>query len=101
MLVSYLFAVLYSMLLISQEPISSLFLLFYAVCEHLGCSVDMQASKACEGTHRISRANRCMNLYNPVQTQSSLAKMCDSAAFLTSTPWNLSFFRSRILCITS
>lgn len=35
MLVSYLFTVFYSTLLISQEPISSLFLLLYAICEHL------------------------------------------------------------------
>lgn len=58
MLVSYSFAVLFSTLLISQEPISSLFLLLYAVCEHLECSVDTQAFKAC--------ANN-MNLSNPVQ----------------------------------
>lgn len=58
MLVSCLFAVLYSTLLISQEPISSPFLLHYAVCERLGISVDTQASKAC--------ANRgMMNLSNP------------------------------------
>lgn len=59
MLASYSFAVLFSTLLISQEPISSLFLLLYAVCEHLGGSVGMQASKA-------YAAN--MNLSNPVQT---------------------------------
>lgn len=57
--VSYSFAVLFSTLLISQEPISSLFLLLYAVCVHLGGSVGTHASKACANS---------MNLSNPVQT---------------------------------